>query len=417
MTQSAPKRYAHTLIKHFIIIALFMPAFFSKYGNAYYQDLFLTGIIAFLVAINIFSKWTLNFKRNLGCVIGLTVCLILYNAVSFYNYSHHTDLLYWKSYQLNVSVAFVFFIALLTARDHQSIVTDKVIKLAIYTIILNNLVGFYFRAQGYSSIHMTNLTYTKNPLNPTTNNAFSWLYYDASEYALILLLCMAFFMVYKDHFRNIWTYILSQVILLIGLCLTKSGTFLLAAAILFGCQLVHYLLTRFQVKQKYILLSLPIVLVLGGIIFYYLFTHVDSFITKYHIWKGNWELLMTDTQGLRTAFGPLKYEVENVSIPLNQAHNVFLNHMLRYSLPVGTLYTIMFLIIIICSFVRNPNYLSLGIWIALLIPMNMDYALQTLNLPFMLFMIYCIFFRKDAKKGEPTNAEQIHPEENWECLD
>ena len=106
-------------------------------------------------------------------------------------------------------------------------------------------------------------------------------------------------------------------------------------------------------------------------------------------------MLLEDPVGLGTTFGPLKYYVSNVDTPINQAHNIFLNHMLRYSLPVGILYAAMFLIIIVFSIVRKPNYLTVGLWIGLLIPMNMDYSLQTLNLPLALFMIYCIFFHRD----------------------
>ena len=104
-------------------------------------------------------------------------------------------------------------------------------------------------------------------------------------------------------------------------------------------------------------------------------------------------MLLKDPFGLGTSFGPTIYYVEGVIQPLNQAHNVFLNHMLRHSLQVGVLFTILFLVIILCSLLHRPTYQSIGIWTALLIPLNMNYSLHTVHLPFTLFMIYCIFFR------------------------
>ena len=399
MTESAPKRYAHALIRHLMVFGLFLPAYYSGYQNEYYHDIFLTNIIAILFIVTIFSKWTLDLKHNLDCIIGIGAGIVLYNIANQYNFKQYEGYYFWKNYVPNVTIAFLFFLTLLLIKDYQKIITDKFIRFAIGTIVLNNLLAIVFRLQGYSRIRIMNLTHEKYPVNPTFDH-YSWLYFDYSEYAFILLLCMAFLIVYKPLFKNIWLYSLSQVILLVALYLTKSSTFLLAAGILFGCELIHYLLNRFHIARKYILYSLPVALLLGCVVLLVLFTQVDSFHMKYLIWKGNWKVILDNPPGLSSAFGALLYDIENVPLQQNQAHNVFLNHMLRYSLPVGLVYTLLFAVIVVCSFIRHPNYRTLGIWGALLLTLNMEYSLQELHLPFVLFMLYCIFFRTDKRKSE-----------------
>lgn len=399
MTQSAPKRYAHALIRHFVIFALFLPAFYSGYQNEYYQDLFITNIISVLFILTIWGKWTINLKRNLDCIIGITAGIVLYIIANQYIFRQYSEYYFWKNYVPNVVIAFVLFLTLLSIKDYMCIFTDKFLRFTIGAILLTNLIAIAFRLQGYSRIRFMNLTCEKYPVNPDFDH-YSWLYYDYSEYALILLVCMAFFMVYRSLFKKVWIYALSQLVLLVGLCLTKSSTFLLAAGIMFGCDFVHFLLKRFRVKRKYVLCSLPVALILGCVLLAVLFTQVESFHTKYLIWKGNWQVILDNPPGLSSSFGALLYDIENVALQQNQAHNVFLNHMLRYSLPVGLVYTLMYAIIVVCSFIRHPNYRTLGIWGALLLTMNMEYSLQTMNLPFMLFMIYCLFFRTNVAEKE-----------------
>ena len=391
MKDLSPKRYAHALIRHFIIFSLFLPAFYSQYKDAYYQDIFLSSVIATFFVVNILFHWKLELRQNIFCSILLALALILYNIVAFLNYRMNQELVFWKTYQINVTIAFLFFLVLLLLKDRHCILSDELIRLIIRVCLVHNLVGFVFRILGYCRVQMMNMEFILFEIDPA-NSYFSWLYLEASEYAMLLLLELAFFIVYRKHFKNMITYILSQSILVIGLILTKSTTFLLAAAIMFGCHLIQYLIERYKPPKKYMLLTIPLFTVSGIAFFWLLFTKIDTFHTKFLIWKGHWSMLLEDPLGLRIAFGPLKYYVSNVDTPINQAHNIFLNHMVRYSLPVGLLYTAMFFIIIVFSIMRKPNYLTVGLWIGLLIPMNMNYSLQTLNLPLALFMIYCIFF-------------------------
>ena len=118
---------------------------------------------------------------------------------------------------------------------------------------------------------------------------------------------------------------------------------------------------------------------------------------RIYIWPAFIEHIKNNPHGLGLAFGIKALPVENFAFR-NNSHNVFLNHMLHLSIPVGILFTLFFLVIIIFSFIKNFSFLTLGIWIAFLVPMCMDYTLFVSETPFFLFVIYCIFFRKDRPK-------------------
>ncbi len=399
MTETAPKRYAPTLIIHFICVSLFFPAFLSQYENVYYQDYFLSSLIGIFITINILLYWKLNLKRHLLPFSLISIGLVLYNAVLFHMYRNNPDLLFWKGEHRNVTFAFLFFIALLIVQDAAKIVSDNAIKWTIRLTIISNLIGLITRMRGISQIQMMNFRYIEIPYDE--KNSF-WGYFgsDAGEYALILLLTMSFFIVYRRHFRSRTTYLLSQTLLLFCLILTNSITFLLAAAILLFCQFIHFLITKYQIPKKYTLISFPFTAILGGTVIYFLFQKVDTFHRIFLIWKGTWNMLLENPLGLGVSFtGP--YYIDTIEEPLLHAYNAFLTHMLRQSLAGGIIFTGLFAVIMIFSLLRRPTYQSVGIWTALLIPLSMNYSLQSLHLPFVLFMLYCIFFRS----SEETDAD------------
>ncbi len=403
MTQPAPKRYAHSLIRHFILIAIFFPAFYSYSGHAFYPDLFLASILALMFVVNIWSKWRLDVRRHAPCVLSVGILLLLYNIATFYSYRRYGELYSaWKFDQIHVTVAFLFFLSLLLVKDYQNILSHKVIKLTIYVIVINNLIGLLFRLKGYSRLYMMNFSHELAHVDPV-NAYFSWIYYDIGEYALILLLSMAFFIVYRDHFRNQWTFALSMLVLLAGMYLTKSVTFYMATAILLGGALIQHLLQKYQVADWIIRQCLPIPLLLYVFAGILLFSKVESFQTKLLIWQGNWDILINNLTESIMPFGGMPYEVPGVDRAINQAHNVFLNHMLFHSMPVGILFALLFVAILVCSFLRRPDFRTMGFWLAVLIPMILENTPTTLNLALVLFFLYMIFFRPE--KIEISDSE------------
>ena len=398
MNTSAPKRYAHTLIRHFILIALFFPAYYSKFQHVYYQDMTFMSILALLFCINIWCKWRLDFKKHGFSILAISTALIVYIILSILNYKKY-PVVYWRTEPLSILIAFLFFFTLLIIRDEHKVISDKVICFTIIAILVHNGIGIIYRLCGGAKFYMQTLYYEATSISET-NPCFSWMYYDASEYALILLLSMAFLMTYKHLFKNNYLYWGAQGLLIICMILTHTSIYYLATAILFGFNLLYHLIKKYTVLQIYETYSYPIVLAIFGIAAYIILHKVGSFQEKLLIWKGTWDTLKVQPEGLFVGFGYIPYEVPGIDVPLIQAQNTFLNHMLRHSLGTGIMFTILILILFVVTFLKKPNYRSLGILLAILIPMNMEFGLQSLHLPYVLFLMYAIFYHK----GEVNNV-------------
>ena len=394
-TQSAPKRYAHSYIRHFILFALFAPFYFSYYNHGYYQDLFPAGILALLFVINIFHKWRLDLQTNRLFAAVLGSALLLYNITSIIARKKYAGLqTYWKTDQFNITVAFLFLLVLLLAKDRLAIVSDKILQLLKYSIIANNIFALITRLSGYQRFYMYNLLFIKNDIDPELKT-FNWYYHSPNEYALLLLLYMAFFLTYRKLFRNIWTYSLSQVLLVLMLFLTKAPGAILAGILLWVFVLFHYLLKRFPVIKENLLYILPMLAVALGLLFFLVFTKNELFNERFLMWKGSYEIIRDTPQGWGTTFGVAPYETNYLPAGMVHAHNTFLVHMQRHSNAVGIMYILLFAVVITFSTLRKPNFKTFGIWLAVLFMLFMDFTLQTLNLPLVLFLIYCIFFREN----------------------
>lgn len=396
-TQSAPKRYAHALIRHFIIFSIFLPAYFSNYNNEYYQDISLTGILAILFTVSIWYKWPLDFKRHKWFVIALSATLLVYNLVCIYSRKHYLELIvHWKPEQRNITIAFIFFLTLLVIKDHLAVISDKVLKWLICSIMADNILALFFHSKDIGRIEFMNLKFYTTP-ELVTNGAFQWFYHTAAEYALFLLLYMALFMTYRKLFYNIWVYAACQLFLVYCISLTKAPGALLATGFLFGAQLIHYLVKRFPVIKENLMYIAPGVFAFSAFLLAIIFNKNEALNTKFLIWKGSLEVIRDIPQGFGAGFGATIFETNYVSTILIHPENTFLTHMLRHSKPVGIMFLLLFVVLIVFSALRKPNFKTFGIWVALLLMLCVDYTLQIMHLPLVLFLIYCIFFREKEK--------------------
>lgn len=92
-------------------------------------------------------------------------------------------------------------------------------------------------------------------------------------------------------------------------------------------------------------------------------------------------------------FGESAIQVSE-SLLVNNGHNIFLNAMLRFSVPVGICFSIMFLGIAVYSVIKSRSFLAAGMWLAVLILLNMDYALMSLQMGLLFLVVYLVCFYK-----------------------
>lgn len=395
MNTSPRKRYGAALIRHFILISLFFPAFYTKFQHVYYQDLSFMTIIALMLTCHILFKCRLDLGKHKYHVPVLAAVLTLYMVTAILNFKRY-PYMYWRTEAFNILIAVAFFLSLLLVRKEHDIVSDGFIRFAMVAMTIHNMAAILFRLTGGSKFYMQTFYYEFTKISET-NRTFSWLYYDASEYALILLLTIAFFMTYKGMFKNPYLYWGAQAISILCLLLTNVSIYYLAVVLLFGGDILHSFLQKKELLQRFLPFSYPVITLLFGGCIYLLTRTVETFRTKALIWQGTWDFLKETPEGLYVGFGVLSYPVPGLETPVIQAQNTFLNHMLRHSLGTGLVYTLLIATILILAFLKKPNLRSLCILLAILLPITLDFSLQTLHLPYVLFLLYTIFYRKGEK--------------------
>lgn len=391
-----PKRFATAMIKHVIAATLFFPYIYSHNNNVYYQDFVLPNFFAILAMVFIFTSWKLDFKRNAIFVSGLGILLLAYNVCATYmNVKYH----HWYGEQINTTISFLFFMVLLMVKDIHALIDTATIKATIHMIVASNVCAICFRLfTGFNRVILINDWLWLEKYLKSIQMHFAWLYSHKSEYGLLLVLCVAFFATKRKYFRNIFTYALSLSVLFVALYLSDSYTSMGAAILIFVGQFMDYLLTAKWWKKliAVAVIPIPIILIIKEAL-QILSENRNTFTLngRIYIWNAFLNLIKQYPNGITEIFGTNKYEVKDWgtwSSYATNAHNVFLNHAFRFSVPVGVLFTAICIIIVVFSIKNNFSFTTPCIWVALFIPLMMDNSLSPSILSYVLLLSFSIFF-------------------------
>lgn len=391
------------MIKHVIAATLFFPYIYSHNNNVYYQDFVLPNFFAILAMVFIFTSWKLDFKRNAIFVSGLGILLLAYNVCATYmNVKYH----HWYGEQINTTISFLFFMVLLMVKDIHALIDTATIKATIHMIVASNVCAICFRLfTEFNRVVLLSdwLWLEKNP--ELTQKHFAWLYGHKSEYGLLLVLCVAFFVIYRKQFKNVFTYVLSLGVLFVALFISDSYTAIGAAMLIFVGQFLDYLVTAKWWEKLIAALIIPtsIILVLKEFI-QRLVENRDALTLggRTIIWKYFIEYIKEHPNGSTETFGHNAYYIADWGewgTYINNAHSVFLNLMLRFSIPVGGIFIASCMLIVLFSIKRNLTFTTFCIWGAFFIPMIMDYSLTTIALSYVLILTSIIFFLQRKNKN------------------
>ena len=388
------------MIKHVIAVTLFFPYYYSQRTNPYYQDFILANFFAILAMVFILTSWKLDFKRNGIFVTGMGILLVAYNVCATYmNVKYH----HWYGEQINTTIAFLFFIVLLLVKDNHALIDSSTIKATIHMIVASNVIAIFVKI----FLNCVRLRFMNNWVDSTFNSdaPYSfWIYNHKSEYGFILVLCITFFALNKKYFHNTITYILSQGILLYALYLSNVYTSMIAALFIFAGQFLDYLFTATWWKKLIAAITIPVILYQIAVkLLSQIETNRDLLTMGYRIpiWKQFFIYAQENPNGiLMDNYGVEKLKVDGANFLTNNAHNIFLNHMVRYSMLVGGIYIALFALIILFSLKRRPRFTTLFTWIAVLIPLNMDYSMLSHEFTYFLSVVFVLFFgNMESKKS------------------
>lgn len=386
------------VLKVFFVFALLFPAFYSPYTDVY-QSAYYGGFswaylfLCFYMGTQIIKKW--DKEKPCKKWLPYVFLLVIYNLLSLYfNYKY----LHWYWEQINNTIAFLLFGVLVLCKVKIDEGKHDNIRFLIHCIVLSNLGSIIYYILGYTNLLICNNQFIFYKLPPHYyETRHYWIYSHKSEYALMLVAFIAFFVAYKKKFKSRLSYGMSLLVLLACLYLTHSWTGIVGVLLIFiGDILDRMDWKNFKLRRIHIF-ACGIFLMGSSIVAAKIFAErsVATLGHRTEIWTAVAKVILEYPQGWGMRFGESLIQVTETRIA-NNAHNVFMNAALRFSIPVGICFTILFVGIVVYSIRKSRSFLSAGMWLALLVLLNMDYALMSLQMALLFFIGYlvCIYKRK-----------------------
>ena len=337
------------------------------------------------------------------------------------------DSIQWKWQGVNCVISFGFFLLLMCGRNQEWFDRHHIIEFANRSIVISNLIGILVYLQGYASVYWYDFKFQLMlPQAFYGEKRFEWIYYHKSQYAFMLLLSLAFVLVHRKKFINRVTLALSIAVLLSGLYISHVNTAMVGGGLILVSFCVDWFIRNFKKIKlwiKVVVIPLFGAGVLGaGVMAFQKIAAERSVLTlgsRTYIWQSAIDLILKRPEGLGLRFTFKKLPLNGLGgmVNTNNGHNIFLNEILRLSIPVGVCFIIFFILIIVYSLEKKFSFFTLGIWGALLMSMMMDYAVMNSGWTLMVFFFYTIFFldvgarKKEAAVsgagGEPQDDRGI----------
>lgn len=414
------------VFKIFIVLTFFFPMYYSDFRrHMYFIGLLWPYVALFfgmglIVLGNMTSKW-----ENCKFAIWQMILLILYAGTSIYMDKHYH---HWMWEEIHNSVAFAFLILLfLYPKWHEKLNFD-LIAFLLRVITLSMFCAIVFYYLGYQSVQFHNneivFTTQTNALEKFGEHRLSWIYYHKSQFAMMQLVFIGFAYRNREKFTSKVYYALTQLVFVLCLVLAHSWTAVGALGVLFvGIFLDWYIaiIRKRQISKETIMRMLiwGVVLLTGvAVIIVILVRKIQverAWGTLGHripIWTAGINYIKNNPMGVGQEFGKniLKY---SSWFYVSNCHNVFLNALFRFSIPVGILFTVIVLGFMVQRVWSSKTWFAVGYIVSILMLMCMDYSLLSYGVASFLMLIYYTLepiADKRPKKESVTACKEIQKE-------
>ena len=376
-------------LKLFIILSLFFPAVYSPFTEDYKAEYYVIFTLAY-GALLVYMGWQLfRGQRKRGdkfCLIYLAG-ILLYNVLSLYMNAVY---LHWYGEQISNTIAFAFFLFLCWYEDSLGEQGGSLVMFLLRCAVISNILSILYFFMGYVSYLICNNKFWLIRL-PEGYYEFRhhWIYSHKSDYALMLTAFIALAVRFRNLFRSRFTWCFSLAVFLAALFLTHSWTgFGVVVLVLLGAWMDSIDWKKVRFRKIYLLWGAAAVM--GGGIFLKLLMRERNLFSlggRLDIWRGAVREILEKPEGWGYWFGEVLFEA-SPGWQVNNAHNVFLNVLLRFSVPVGLSFILLFLLIIGYCLWKSRTWMAAGMWFGFLVFLNMDYCLLNYEMGMFLFVVY-----------------------------
>ena len=389
------------ILRAAFVFMLLFPAFYSPHTDVY-QSAYYAGFswAYFLLVLYMLLQlvWNRGKLARLHAAAAVYFgVLLLYNVLSLY-FNHKYLHWYWE--QINNTVAFLFMAALLGFQIRLDEGKHDNIRFLMRCIVISNVGSIVYYLLGYTNLLICNnqFIFFELPSNFYETRHY-WIYSHKSEYALMLVAFMALFTAYRKKFKNMLTFLLSMAVLLFCLYLTHSWTGIAGVfLIILGGVLDQVNWKEFR-PRKWHFAAAAVFLAAGGAVAWEVLSerNIMTLGDRVPIWKAVWQVILDHPEGWGMRFGTSMIQTET-GLLVNNAHNVFLNQMLRFSIPVGICFILLFLGLVVYTLVKSRSFLMAGTWLALLLLLDMDYSMMSLQMALLFLIVYLVSIKKKNER-------------------
>lgn len=409
--------FAAVILKIMLIVALFIPVTTTLEGSKhpqYFQEFVLVNAVA---VVFLFFYVLSVIKNKRWNRVNLVFCIKFLFALCGYQFFYWLmqDSIQWKWEGWNCLVSFGFFLLLMCGMNQEWFEKYHIIQFANRSIVISNLLGIIVYLKGYASVYWYNFKLElMQPKDFYGEKRFDWIYYHKSQYAFMILLSIGFILVHRKKFINKITFGISLAVLAAALYISHVNTAIVGGGMILVCYCLDIFIKNFKKIKLWV--KAVVIPVFGAgvisacVIAFQKIAAERSVLTlgsRTYIWKNVINYILEHPEGIGPRFAQKKILLQEIYAKVNNGHNVFLNELYRFSIPVGICFIIFFVLILVYSLEKKFSFLTLGIWGALLMSMMMDYAVMNSGWTLMVFFFYTIFFLDvGAKKKEIPKTEE-----------
>lgn len=390
--ESFPAFGLSLLFKILIATAVLYPAYSVEANNTNYIRLVLPNIL-----IVITLAWHLLFcpgQYKVGRIdrifsIVCMVTLILYNAVCYY-FNGLYGQWYWDQVNYTIDILFFLFLCLHGRELKQA---ELLRFLWCVTVISTLCCFFMFHKYGLQSVNIRWDAASRNGQVEIFGIRCSWLFPHKSQYALVLLMSIFLVLRHRKAFSHRWISWGSFLLLLYGLYICDTMSAFGGLMLGIGGMFLDYLLKKGLQSNKYTLIGGGLLAAAGAGLLFLISRQrrLGSLGERIPIWTESIRNILENPAGIGQRFGSHFGMQVTDTLAVDNCHNVFLNHALRYSIPAGILFMLLFLLIAAYTIYIRRSFFALGSWLGILILVNMDQALNPVQFAYFLLLVFFLY--------------------------
>lgn len=403
--ESFPAFGLSLLFKILIATMILYPAYSVRENNTYYIRLVLPNIL-----IVITLAWHLLFcpkqyqadrtTRGFSAICAIT--LILYNAVCYY-FNGLYGQWYWD--QANYTIGILFFLFLVLRMPRQELNRMELPRFILFVTVISTLICFFmFHKYELQSLNIRWDAASRNNQNAEYGIRCSWLFPHKSQYALVLLMSSFLVLRHRGIFSRKWISWGIFFLLLYGLYICDTMSAFGGLILGLGGMFVDYLKKKGLLLNKYTFAGAGLLAVVCVVIVALIGRQRNLYTlgVRIPIWTESVRNILANPAGIGQRFGSHFGMHAIGALYVDNCHNVFLNHALRFSIPAGILFTILILLIAAYTIYVSRSFFALGSWLGILFLLNMDQALTPVQFAYFLLLTYFLYLYEPSDRVFPA---------------